>query len=60
MKRRGFRRECHRQYSHYMGHHSTRTDIGMPVYNGGIHAFLVDTDKARGGMTSREGLEEAL
>ena len=43
-----------------MGHHSTRTDIGMPVYNGGIRAFLVDTDKARGGMTSREGLEEAL
>jgi len=39
-----------------IGHHSARTDIGMPVYDGGIRAnigFLVDTVKARGGTTSR-------
>jgi len=39
-----------------IGHHSTHTDIGMPVYDGGIRAyigFLVDTIKARGGTTSR-------
>jgi len=34
------------------GHHSHCTDIVMPVYDGGIRAymgFLVDTVKARGG-----------
>jgi len=39
-----------------MSHHSARTDIGMPVYDGGIRAyigFLVNTVKARGGTTSR-------
>jgi len=33
-----------------MGHHIARTDIVMPVYDGGIPAymrFLVDTDKAK-------------
>jgi len=39
-----------------IGHHSARTDIGMPVYDYSIRAyigFLVDTVKARGGTTSR-------
>ena len=38
-----------------VGHHSARTDIGMPVYDGVIRAnigFLVDTVKARGGTAS--------
>ena len=39
-----------------VGRHSARTDIGMPVNDGGIRAsigFLVDTVKARGGTASR-------
>jgi len=39
-----------------IGHHSARTDISMPVYDGGIRAyigFLVDTVKARGRTMSR-------
>ena len=39
-----------------VGHHSARTDIGMPGNDGGIRAnigFLVDTVKARGGTASR-------
>ena len=39
-----------------IGHHSARTDIGMPVYDGSIRAnigFLVDTVKTRGGTASR-------
>jgi len=38
-----------------ISHYSARTDIGMPVYDGGIRAnigFLVDTVKARGGTAS--------
>ena len=38
------------------GHHSARTDMGIPIYDGGIRAnigFLVDTVKARGGTASR-------
>jgi len=38
------------------GHHSARTDISMPVHDGGIRTyvgFLVDTVKARGGTMSR-------
>ena len=40
-----------------IGHHSARTHIGMPVYDGDIRAyigFLVDTVKTRRGTTSRD------
>jgi len=38
-----------------ISHHRARTDNNMPVYYGGIRAyvgFLVDTIKARGGTTN--------
>ena len=44
------------------GHHSARTYIGMPVYDGGIRAnicILVDTVKARGGTASPENFQFA-
>jgi len=44
-----------------VGHHSARTDIGIPGNDGGIRAnrgFLVDTVKGRGRRA--EGLEETL
>jgi len=43
--------------------HSARTDIGMPVYDGGIRAyisFLVDTVNARGGTASRGTRRDAV